>query len=190
LETWRKLSESGEADAVTATRAINGLRERIKVKEDEIEAAALPSVLRGKVGPQAGEIWAGLDLSTKRAILRACCTFRVAPNGRGRVNVPVSDVVDWRWLIGPEECTDEDWPFVSAPPTLQQIITAWFAEHGELKTTAEVREFFASQPYRPTPKSLSLRLGRMAREGILLRPKRGHFTINPSAIPEDLSQAR
>lgn len=116
LEKWRRLSETGEADAVTATRSINGLKVKIAEAEDRADQCSMPPVLRGHVGTGA-MAWADIeDIATKREILRGCAEIRIRPVGKSRRRVPVEDRVTWRWLIGPDQAeVEQEEPY--APKT-------------------------------------------------------------------------
>ena len=114
LEEWRSLAERGEISAPSFARAEKGLLKRIDEAERLAQAATLPPVLVGNVGPQAKAGWAQLDLAVKRQIITAVADIRLRPlgpgryragvgSGRGRkgARVPVRDRVEWRWLLGP-----------------------------------------------------------------------------------------
>ena len=70
-----------------------------------MQAATLPPVLRGNIGPQAEAGWAALDMEVKREVIRTVADIRVRTVGRGAHRGPVAarDRVEWRWLIGPAE---------------------------------------------------------------------------------------
>lgn len=102
IETWRQLGEQG-ADAVTVLRSVESLTARAKALDEEIQARALPPVLRGRTGAALPDLWEGLDLTVKREIIRACADVRIKSVGKGRRNVPLDENrVTWRWLVGPD----------------------------------------------------------------------------------------
>jgi site-specific DNA recombinase len=99
-------AKAGRVSPVIATATEKGLQERIDDAEQRIQAATLPPVLRGNIGPQAEAGWKQLDLEVKRAIIRAVADIRVRTVGHGSPQgggpVPARDRVEWRWLIGPD----------------------------------------------------------------------------------------
>jgi DNA invertase Pin-like site-specific DNA recombinase len=101
LEEWRKLADRGEISAPSFARAEKGLLARIKEAERVAQAATLPPVLVGNIGPQAQAGWDALDLMGKRQIVQTVADIRVRRVGRGRT-VPIRDRVAWTWLLGPQ----------------------------------------------------------------------------------------
>lgn len=181
VENWRRLSESGEADAITATRSINGLRAKIEEQETKLKNTAIPPALRGVVGPQAEEKWKCLGIEAKKRVLRACTAIHVAPTGQGRVNVPVIEQVTWRWTIGPDATLAIEQKPATSPPKIRDVLLAWFREHGEVRTTADAREFLAATNYKPHDKWIAFSLRKLAQEGHLVKLSRGTFIINQEA---------
>lgn len=103
VETWRRLSASGEADAVTATRSINGLLARIEEEDEKAGQAQVPPVLRGRIGPGASAAWSEIDdIAIKRQMFRICADIRVMRIGKsGAKCVPAEDRTIWTWSLGP-----------------------------------------------------------------------------------------
>jgi site-specific DNA recombinase len=106
LQRLYRDTRSGQISPAIATRAEQGLQERIRTTKQRIQEATLPPVLRGNVGPQAREGWEQLDIEVKREIIRVTADIRVQRVGkvghRGSA-VPPEDRVTWRWLLGPAE---------------------------------------------------------------------------------------
>jgi site-specific DNA recombinase len=99
-------AKAGRVSPVIATATETGLKERIDEAEQRVQAATLPPVLRGNIGPQAEAGWAALDMEVKRQMIRVVADIRVRKVGRGHHNghrgpVPARDRVEWRWLLGP-----------------------------------------------------------------------------------------
>jgi site-specific DNA recombinase len=102
-------AKAGRVSPVIATASEKGLQERIDEAEHRIQAATLPPMLRGNIGPQAKAGWEALDIEAKRAIIRVVADIRVQQIGRGRGSgearrpgpCPAQDRVEWRWLLGP-----------------------------------------------------------------------------------------
>lgn len=181
IENWRRLSEGGEADAITATRAINGLRAKIEEQETKLQNTAIPPALRGVVGPEAGEKWKGLGIEAKKRVIRACAAIYVAPTGQGRVNVPVIERVTWRWIIGPDAALPVEQTPASPPPKIRDVLLAWFKEHGEVRTTADARAYLATTDYLPHDKWIGFTLRKLAQEGQLIKLRKGTFVFNEEA---------
>lgn len=93
-------AKAGKVSPVIATLHEKGLLERIAEAEQRAQAATLPPVLVGNIGPQAQAGWDALDLAVKRQIIRTVADVRVCRVGRGR-RVHPSERVEWRWLLGP-----------------------------------------------------------------------------------------
>jgi hypothetical protein len=97
-------ARTGRVSPVIATTTEQGLKQRIHEAEQQIQAATLPPVLRGNIGPQAKAGWEALDLEVKRQIIRDTADIRVQSVGRAHRGGPVAaqDRVTWRWLLGPD----------------------------------------------------------------------------------------
>jgi hypothetical protein len=94
--------KAGVVSARIATFEEKRLTEAITDAESRVQAATIPPVLNGKLGKQAKAGWDMCDLETKRAIIRSVAEIRIRQVGRGgNRQVPVSDRVEWRWLLGP-----------------------------------------------------------------------------------------
>jgi DNA invertase Pin-like site-specific DNA recombinase len=103
LKDLYRNAKAGRVSAMIATTSETGLLERIREAEQQIQAATLPTVLRGNIGPQAARGWKALNLEVKRAIIRETADIRVEAVGRhGNLTVPARERVDWKWLIGPD----------------------------------------------------------------------------------------
>lgn len=110
VETWRRLGETGEGDAVTVARSIKGLTDKVAGLERRKEASALPPVLRGRIGPGLADAWDGYDLAVRREIIRVTADVRIKSVGKGHRNVPLDEGrIAWRWLLGPD-AGDGLWP--------------------------------------------------------------------------------
>ncbi|HEX6758633.1 MAG TPA: recombinase family protein [Propionibacteriaceae bacterium] len=104
LEDLYRDARAGRVSAMIATTTETGLKERIHEAEQQIQAATLPPVLRGRIGPQARGGWEALDLEVKRQIIRVVADIRVQSVGRAHRGgpVPAKDRVTWRWLLSPD----------------------------------------------------------------------------------------
>lgn len=101
LDELYRAVRAGRTSAMLATQEEAGLLERIRDAEQQIEAATLAPVLRGKFGPWAAAKWKASPLEVKRAAIRATADIRVEAVGRhGNKAVPPQDRVTWRWLVG------------------------------------------------------------------------------------------
>jgi len=101
LAEWRQLAAAGQITAAGYMAAEKGLLGRIADAEEREQAAAVPPVLRDRVGPAAAAGWAALDIPIKRQIIAAVADIRLRRVGRhGRRLIPAADRVDWHWLIG------------------------------------------------------------------------------------------
>jgi site-specific DNA recombinase len=103
-------AKAGRVSPVIATASEKGLQERIHDAEQQVQAASLPPVLRGRIGPQARAGWEALDLEVKRQIIRVVADIRVQAVGRGGHRggpTPAKDRVTWRWLLGPDAARSE-----------------------------------------------------------------------------------
>ena len=90
------------ADGVLDRAQVKVATERLNARLAEIErqltAASSRSPLADIAGrPDASDVWNGLSLGRKRAILRELCTVTVMPTGRGRRNVQLDDMVVIKW---------------------------------------------------------------------------------------------
>ncbi len=92
--------KGGAVSATIATLEEKRLLEAVGEAEGRAQAAALPPVLVGNIGPQAQAGWDALDFEGKRLIIRTIADIRVRRVGRSR-RVPVQDRVEWTWLLGP-----------------------------------------------------------------------------------------
>ena len=103
LEDWRKLAETGQVTAISFARAEKGLLTGISAAEQSAADAAMPPVLRGRVGPDAVAIWAALgdEVAVKREIIRAVADIRVRRAGRGTRDFDPARV-EWTWKLGPD----------------------------------------------------------------------------------------
>jgi DNA invertase Pin-like site-specific DNA recombinase len=94
---------AGRVSAMIATATEAGYLERIREAEQQVQAATLPPVLHGRIGPEAATTWLALDVEVKRQIIRVTADIRVRSVGRGGHSagpVPARDRVTWRWLLG------------------------------------------------------------------------------------------
>lgn len=103
LEDWRKLAEAGEVSAISFARAEKGLLARIDEQEQVAADAGVPTVLRGRIGPEAVAAWQGLgdDVAVKREVIRAVADIRLLPAGKGTRRPFGRHRLDWRWRFGP-----------------------------------------------------------------------------------------
>ncbi|WP_067470170.1 recombinase family protein [Actinomadura macra] len=140
LEMWRQMAESGEADdPVTVNRTIKGLKAKIEEQEGKARNSSVPPVLRGRIGPDARPAWESLDdLEVKRQIIRAVADIRVVRTGKGRARMPVRERVIWRWLVGPDQQSEELTLRAADVPTPRAAAAAEYAA-----LLARVREVFA-----------------------------------------------
>ncbi len=181
LESWRQLSASGEADPVTATRSINGLRAAIEKAEAKLKRDSYPPALRGRVGPHAEASWADSTLAEKRAIIRTCLHVRVAPTGAGRRWRSVSEQIETTWIIGPDQKALNKQPMPHAP-TPGAVLRSWFEEHGEARSIRDAQDYIREQEIKRNPKIVERDLRTLADAGVLIRIKRGlklYYQISP-----------
>ena len=103
LEDWRKLAETGEVTAISFARAEKGLLAGIAAAEQMAVDAAIPPVLRGRIGDQAVVTWQGLgeEVAVKREIIRAVADIELLPAGKGR-RAFAPDRIRWTWKLGPD----------------------------------------------------------------------------------------
>jgi site-specific DNA recombinase len=101
LEEWRRHAEKGEVSVVSFSRVEKGLLERINEAERLAQAASLPPVFVGNVGPQAQAGWDALDMLARRQIVRTIAEVRLKRVGRGG-RVPTAARVEWIWKLGRE----------------------------------------------------------------------------------------
>jgi site-specific DNA recombinase len=98
--------QAGRISPTIADAAERGLLARIDEAEQRLQAATLPAVLRGHIGPQARAGWQALSLAQRRQIIAAVADIRLRSVGRGKGPGgrphPVEDRITWRWLLGPD----------------------------------------------------------------------------------------
>jgi DNA invertase Pin-like site-specific DNA recombinase len=129
-ETWRQLSESGQADAITANRSINGLTEKIDALDKRAEELTTPPVLRGVLGENAAQEWTRLDFEVKRKVIRAIAEIKVIAPARERR-------IQWRWRLGPDE---PQWHDLELPLPLEAT-----PEGRDALAVQRAREIFADE---------------------------------------------
>jgi hypothetical protein len=101
LEDWRKLAETGEVTAISFARAEKGLLTAITAAEQTALDAAIPPVLRGRIGEHAMATWQGLGESSRSNGSHPCCRrHRTLPAGKGR-RAFTPDRIRWTWKLGP-----------------------------------------------------------------------------------------
>jgi hypothetical protein len=90
---------AGLVSATIATLEEKRLLATIEEAEHRVQAALLPPVLVGTLGPQARTGWNALDVAAKKLIIRTIADIQVRRVGRGR-RVPLPERVEWTWLLG------------------------------------------------------------------------------------------
>lgn len=96
LENAADLYAAGSIDAGQLARITERLRadrEQATAAVDAARPAAVPAEL---VGDHAAEIWGGLPMDSKRAVLETLVTVTVLPAGSGRAFDPDTVRVEWR----------------------------------------------------------------------------------------------
>jgi site-specific DNA recombinase len=123
LEVWRRKAIAGEIDAnFYATIEQDRLR-RIDAADKRGEPATIPAALGNLVGPEAEAAWNRASLEVKRQVIRMVADITLMPSDRSGAEArwygaPVSERVQWRWLLGPD--TDQAVaPPVSRPSPLR-----------------------------------------------------------------------
>lgn len=95
LEQTRRAREAGSLDLDEYLRFKASLTQRIEAAEARAEAAAIPPILRVD-----SVDWA--DIPIARQTIALLAEIRLKSAGKGGKRLPVSDRVEWKWLIGPD----------------------------------------------------------------------------------------
>ncbi len=103
LEDWRRLAETAQVTAISFARAEKGLLAGITTAEQTAVEAAIPPVLRGRIGEQAVATWQALgeDVAVKREIIRTIADIELLPVGKGQRSFR-PERVQWTWKLGPK----------------------------------------------------------------------------------------
>lgn len=86
----------GDIDAAQLTRITERLRADRVQAAAALDAALPPSVPADLIGPKAGEVWGGLSMDVKRAVLDALVTVTILPSGSGKAFDPNLIRIEWR----------------------------------------------------------------------------------------------
>lgn len=87
---------AGDIDAAQLTRITERLRADRLQATAAVEAALPAAVPAGLMGGAAAEVWGGLSIDSKRAVLAALVTVTILPSGSGKAFDPDTVVVAWR----------------------------------------------------------------------------------------------
>ncbi|WP_432824729.1 recombinase family protein [Dactylosporangium sp. CA-092794] len=101
LEEFKQLASIGEVKAVDYARISRGLEAQIAEQEKISAEAAIPPVLRGRIGPEAVAAWAALDgqVAVKRDIIRTVAQIKLLPPVDGDTTFGPRRV-EWKWRFG------------------------------------------------------------------------------------------
>ncbi len=74
----------GEIDAAQLTPITERFRADRVQAAAALDAALPPAVPSNLIGPKAGEVWGGLSMDVKRAVVDALVTVIILPNSSGK----------------------------------------------------------------------------------------------------------
>ena len=84
LAELHQLARAGRVSSAGFSAQEEGLLRRIEEADRRMRASAVPSVVAGVLGPDAGDRFGRLDLAQQREVVRQVAEIRVRPVGRGR----------------------------------------------------------------------------------------------------------
>lgn len=87
---------SGNIDAAQLTRITERLRADRAQAAAALDAALPPAVPADLVGPNARQVWNGLSMDVKRAVLDTLVTVTILPSGSGKAFDPDTVRVTWK----------------------------------------------------------------------------------------------
>jgi site-specific DNA recombinase len=90
LAELHQLARAGRVSSAGFSAQEEGLLRRIEEADRRMRASAVPSVVAGVLGPDAGDRFGRLDLAQQREVVRQVAEIRVRPVGRGRRVHPAS----------------------------------------------------------------------------------------------------
>lgn len=87
---------SGTIDAAQLTRITERLRADRAQAATALDAALPPAIPADLIGANAGQVWAGLSMDVKRAVMDTLVTVTILPSGSGKAFDPDTVQVAWR----------------------------------------------------------------------------------------------
>jgi site-specific DNA recombinase len=96
LENAADLFAAGSIDAGQMARITERLRADRAQATAAVDAAMPAAVPAELIGDRAAEVWAGLSMDTKRAVIEALVTVTIMPAGSGKAFEPETVVVAWK----------------------------------------------------------------------------------------------
>lgn len=87
---------AGTIEAAQLVRITEGLRADRAQAAAAVDAALPAAIPADLIGPRAAEVWEGLSMDVKRAVLSTLVTVTILPSGSGKVFDPETVCVTWR----------------------------------------------------------------------------------------------
>lgn len=89
------LYAAGSIDGAQLARITEGLRTERDAAEAAVQASMPPAIPAELLGVYAAQVWARMDVDTKRAVLRLLVTVTIMPSGSGKAFDPESVRITW-----------------------------------------------------------------------------------------------